>query len=129
VVYCVVPVPFFIAVQPWHLFRPCCRTQPRHLLYVACSCDCCYKTYGNHKYKQDNRPHKNKKNIAIDLQKKAEESTTIIKPKRSRQRNQHLVLTTGSLRMAHKNVETCWGKQFYGELQYLRVFITVTNCK
>ena len=29
------------------------------------------KTYANHKYKQENRPHKNKKNIVIDLQKKA----------------------------------------------------------
>jgi hypothetical protein len=29
------------------------------------------KIYANHKHKQDNRSHKNKKNIVIDLQKKA----------------------------------------------------------
>jgi hypothetical protein len=60
------------------------------------------KTCTNHKYKQDNRPHTSKKNIVIDLQKKAEESNTINKPKRSRQCNQQLVLTTGPLRMAFK---------------------------
>ena len=75
------------------------------------------KTCANHKYKQDNRPHgerkkKKAKKKVIDLQKKAEESNTINKPKRSRQCNQQLVLTTGPLRMAYKNAETCWGTQF-----------------
>jgi hypothetical protein len=73
---------------------------------------------------QHNRPHKSKKNIVIDLQKKAEELTTIIKPKRSCQRNQHLVLTMGSLRMAYKNAETCWGTIFKTENNFIVSYST-----